>query len=368
MDARDWLRWIVFATTAFPVVVTGLSLVRHPHWAFRIWDFPRVQIAVVALAGLAVYGIVFFESGPADLALVSLAAATIAWQLFRIHRYTPLTRPTVMRATRVDEANRISLLMSNVLMENDQHGQLVDLIRDVQPDVVLAVEVDDRWMRGLETLTRDYPHVVRLPQGNWYGMLLLSRLELIDTTVEFLVQDDIPSIHTRVRLRSGVEVTLHGLHPRPPEPVRDQRSTPRDAELVVVGRAIGEEKDVPTIVVGDLNDVAWSSTSELFVRLSGLLDPRAGRGFFNSYNAKSALFRYPLDHIFHSTHFKLVEIRRLRSIGSDHFPMFIVLQYEPEAELQQEESEKRPGDEELADEKIEKQSEDAAEGKDRPRE
>ncbi len=85
---------------------------------------------------------------------------------------------------------------------------------------------------------------------------------------------------------------------------------------------------------------------------AGLLDPRAGRGLYNSYNANNPLFRYPLDHVFHSKHFKLVRIQRLPDIGSDHFPILIELQYEPEAVAQQEESEIKRGDEELAEGKL----------------
>jgi endonuclease/exonuclease/phosphatase (EEP) superfamily protein YafD len=110
-------------------------------------------------------------------------------------------------------------------------------------------------------------------------------------------------------------------------------------------------------VAGDLNDVAWSETSELFVRLSGLLDPRAGRGFYNSYNAHNPLFRYPLDHVFHSHHFELVRLERCPPIGSDHFPILIELQYVPEAKAEQQPSEKEAGDEELAQEKLEREAE-----------
>jgi len=40
------------------------------------------------------------------------------------------------------------------------------------------------------------------------------------------------------------------------------------------------------------------------------------------------LLRWPLDHFFHSAHFRVVRIKRLTDIGSDHFPMFIELQYD----------------------------------------
>ena len=142
-------------------------------------------------------------------------------------------------------------------------------------------------------------------------------------------------------------------HPRPPEPLDNQDSTPRDAELVLVGRAIGDDPaDPPTIVTGDLNDVAWSYTTRLFLRLSGLLDPRIGRGFFNSYNARNPLFRFPLDHFFHSNDFRLIELRRLDFVGSDHFPMYLALSYEPARQEEQPEAEADANDREQADEMV----------------
>jgi endonuclease/exonuclease/phosphatase (EEP) superfamily protein YafD len=368
MKRYKWLRPVLAGLASIPVIGTLLSLSKRTHWLFRLWDFPRVQMAVVAAVSTIAHSLLFFRRRPSDVALIAAAGAVVAYQLKRIRAYTPLARRTVARATREDGDNRIVLLITNVQMENTHTDRVIDTIRRNQPDVVLAVEIDERWNAALEELVRDYPHALRHPQDNYYGMVLFSRFELVDPRIEFLVQDDIPSIHTGIRLRSGQVVTLHCLHPRPPEPIRDEPSSPRDAELVVVGRAIGKRKaKEPTIVAGDLNDVAWSSTSELFVRLSGLLDPRAGRGFFNSYNAKNPLFRYPLDHVFHSVHFKLVRIERLPAVGSDHFPILIQLQYEEEAAHEQEPSHRKQGDDRKADETLEQQSQDAATGYDRPR-
>lgn len=364
---RRVVRALAVAATALPVVGTLLSLIRHPHWVFRLWDFPRVQLAVTALIGGASYLRFFARGKKRDAALLVPAALAVGWQFYKIRPYTKLVRKQVKAASKLDPKNTVSVMISNVLMENEEHGRLISLVEAREPDVLMLVETDHRWAESLdEHLAARYPYRVAQPQDNWYGLMLFSKLELKDYSIQFLIQEDIPSAHARAVLRSGVEIELHLLHPRPPEPIRDQRSTARDAELIVMGKSIERKADTPVIVAGDLNDVAWSETSQLFVRISRLLDPRIGRGFYNSYNAKNPLARFPLDHIFHSKHFKLIRLERLPAIGSDHFPIYAELLYAPEAPAEQKPSKKKAGDEAQVENRLEKEREDAATGADRP--
>ncbi len=57
----------------------------------------------------------------------------------------------------------------------------------------------------------------------------------------------------------------------------------------------------------------------LFRKTSGLLDPRRGRGFYNTFSAHNWLIRFPLDYIFCSTEFGLISMKRMPKNGSDHF-------------------------------------------------
>ncbi len=368
------LRWLVVGLGLFVQAGTLLSLSRSPHWIARMWDFPRVQITALAAFSGSIFSAFFLRRcKPLDWVFLLGNILCVAWQGRRIFPYTriaPIRVKPSMEAKPMKRGmhreNSLRLLISNVLMENRSYDRLLRRIRDNDPDIVLAVEVDDKWMHALEPLTKEYPYVVRHPQDNYYGLMLLSRLPLVDPQVEFLVQDDVPSVHTKVELPSGTLVTLHGIHPRPPEPIRDQKSTPRDAELVILGRRVHDEGHPPTVVAGDLNDVAWSQTSELFLRLSGLLDPRMGRGFYNSFNANSVIQRYPLDHVFHSEHFRLVDLKVLPHIGSDHFPVLIELSCEPCAPEDTETPVPEEGDQEEADEKIKEQQKAERTGDDRP--
>jgi endonuclease/exonuclease/phosphatase (EEP) superfamily protein YafD len=123
--------------------------------------------------------------------------------------------------------------------------------------------------------------------------------------------------------------------------------------MLILGHEI-EGRDGPTVVGGDLNDVSWSYTTDLFQEISGLLDPRVGRGTYSTFHAEYIIFRYPLDHLFHSDHFKLVRLERLPYIGSDHFPVLVELQYEDGASHEQDAPEADQAARQQAQEEIDK--------------
>jgi endonuclease/exonuclease/phosphatase (EEP) superfamily protein YafD len=227
-----------------------------------------------------------------------------------------------------DDRDAIKIMASNVLAPNRRAKEFLSLVKDHDPDVLVTLETDQWWQDHLNDLEKDYPYQVKCPLENCYGMHLFSKLELSESKVEFLVDSDKPSIHTVVALRSGEKIRAHFLHPAPPGPEGLEKSSQRDAELIVVAKSVADSR-APVIVAGDLNDVAWSTTTRLFRKISGLLDPRVGRGMFNTFHAGHWYMRWPLDHLFHSRHFTLSGIRRLRVIGSDHFALYTELVHTP---------------------------------------
>ena len=346
------------------LLATLLPLLRQTAWWIRVCDFPRLQIVAGLLLSLVLLVLIPGAMLPAAYrpwALALLLAATL-YQASRIWPYTPWHRKQVQDSQRpAADPNHISLLVTNVLMYNRDASRCLGVIREQQPDIVLAVETDDWWLSQLAHLGQDYPHTCHAPLPNTYGMLVFSRLPLLAKEIQFILDPGIPSFHGRVRLPSGVEANLHFVHPKPPAPKESKTSTRRDAELLLVGRAI-QAHDGPTIVAGDLNDVAWSHTSELFRRLARLLDPRVGRGLLPTFHADYKLLRWPLDHVFHSAHFRLQDLKRLPHIGSDHYPIYIRLSYEPQGwETQEAELEAPDAEDRLeAREKIQEAAEEEA--------
>ena len=340
--------------SAIMLIPTLASLTRFDQWWVRGFDFPRLQICFLIILVLSFDLFVFSFEENWQLILVGLLFATFLYQIKKIIPYTRLGHKQVLRFQGHDPQSLVSVLVSNVLTPNKRSDKLLAVIHEEQPDIILTLETDKRWENELSVLEKDYPYTVKIPQDNLYGMHLYSRLELKDIEVKYLISDEIPSIHGYVLLGSGHKIRISCLHPKPPSPTEDDTSTDRDAELLLVGKELDVDNE-SVLVFGDLNDVAWSRTTRLFQKISGLLDPRRGRGFYNTYNSKHFFLRWPLDHVFHSRDFTLVALKRLRSIESDHFPIFIKLNYEPRATILQDDTDPLEEEEaEWADEKIDK--------------
>lgn len=310
------------------LLATLLPLSRHSHWVIRGMDFPRIQFSIFATILLVAHFFFLDTQSIITKALITVTFLCLICQLWWILPYTFFWPKEVITSSDDDADKQLSILTSNVLTPNRNADTLIDLIKKHQPDVVVTLESDQWWEDKLKELETAMPYSVKCPLDNLYGMHVFSKLPISEQEICFLVEKDVPSIHASLELRTGDKVRFHFLHPAPPSPTENPSSAERDAELVIVARSVTESEQ-PVIVTGDLNDVAWSATTRLFRKVSGLLDPRVGRGVFNTFHVDYPLLRWPLDHLFHSQHFTLQDIRRLPSIGSDHFPLLTRLSFTP---------------------------------------
>jgi len=318
------LMWVFGALVALLASLTLLPLSRSQAWYIRGLEFPRLQLITLALALLAAELLVLDNSRPLAWIIMGVTFASFVYHAWWIAPYTRFHSVEVRRADDVQHQYSLRVITANVLQTNRRADAFLELIELWKPDLVVAVETDKWWQAQLDPIERHYPYALKCPLDNLYGMLLYSRLPLTQAEVKFLVEEDKPSMHGLVTLPSGRQIRLHCLHPAPPSPTENLESSERDAELIAVGKSLARA-ELPVILTGDLNDVAWSTTTRLFRRVSGLLDPRIGRGIFSTFHARVPFMRWPLDHVFHSAEFGLVQIHRLPAFGSDHFALLFEL-------------------------------------------
>ena len=326
---------VVFLLVATVVVatLTLLPLWRNSAWWVRAHEFPRLQLSVIALILFLLELVLLDLSQPSTWWLLVLALSCFIYQACWIIPYTRLFPVEVKPAVVKDRNRTIRIMTANVLTPNRNAEALIELVRENAPDLLVTLESDSWWQEKLDTLEPDYPYSIKCPLDNLYGMHVYSRFALTNSQIDYLVEPDKPSMHSLVSLPSGHQIRVHFLHPAPPSPTENEESSERDAELIIVAKSVAET-DTPVIVTGDLNDVAWSKTTRLFRKISGLLDPRVGRGMFNTFHTDYWFMRWPLDHLFHSNHFSLLKIDRLRGFGSDHFALLGELAFEAECEVQ----------------------------------
>ena len=335
----------------FCIISTLMPFLNVNHWLVRMFDFPHAQLTLLTLISLIMSYWFVAKNNWFTLGLLSILILIFIYQCTLIYRYTPLKPVQSHDAEQSIPNNEVSILSSNVLMTNRKSENLIKQIKEENPAIVILLEVDEWWIKQVDFVKKTHPYYIETPIDNLYGMAVYSRLKWENPTVKYLVEDDIPSLEAVVSLPSGQTFDLYILHPKPPSPVGNEESTERDGELLIVGRKV-EKKGQPAVVIGDLNDVAWSRTTRLFQKVSGLLDPRIGRGFFNTFHADYPFMRWPLDHAFHSEHFKLRDIKRMPHVHSDHFPIYVKLQYSEIAKIEQEKPTATAEEKEEAKKKI----------------
>jgi len=337
----------------FSLIITLISFIKNDYWLIRICDFPRLQIAFLALLSLLIGIYLKKYSNQLDVILLILFSIVFIFQSYKVAPYTKIWKRQVLPIdTQVQKESIISIFIANIFMENKNYDKCLASIAQCNPDIIFILEANQEWKMELDVLCKEYPFKNLYPLETTYGLLFYSRLKISEMELRFLLTKEIPSIKTKITLGTGEKIMFYGLHPKPPAPQEAETTTKRDAELILVAKEILESGE-PSIVAGDLNDVAWSRTSALFQKISKLLDPRIGRGLYASFHSKYWLFRWPLDHVFHSIDFKLIELKRQKNICSDHFPIFIKLAFLPEEkhhhdEIQPDSEDIKEGNEKLA--------------------
>lgn len=326
---------ILSILTVFFVLAVFIPLVHNDYWLFKVLEYPRLQklvLVLLVLGGWAVYWPL--EAVWQQVMFWTLVAAAL-YLVYKIGPYTTVLPKEMKTVTSYDEANALRIFSANVYQYNRQYDRMLQQIRRMNPDVIFLLETDAGWAGAVQDLEKDYPYTLLAPLDNTYGLLFYSRLKLEGGQVKYLVKEGIPSIETALYLPSGQKIMLWGLHPEPPVPGENLYATAKDKELMKVALKV-KDCGLPAVVFGDLNDVAWSHTTELFRKTSRLLDPRRGRGFYSTFSAHHWFIRFPLDYIFCSKEFGLVQMQRMPKNGSDHFATFTQVAFQAALKKEQE--------------------------------
>jgi len=269
-----------------------------------------IVTALVILIGFAL---------PSPMVSLAIIAMIICGchQAYRVFPFTIWAAKEIPTPRNLSNSKHVSLISANVQMENSSFHLLKTMLKKEDPDVVFLMEIDAVWEAVLSQSLTHFSTVISHPQSDHYGLIFATKLPCKRAEVVFLSDDTTPSIIAELECPTG-NFFFVGLHPRPPLPGQDTNE--RDKQIQRAAQ-LADRRIWPVVTMGDFNDVSWSKTSKKFKDFGNFLDPRIGRGVIPSFDANSYLMRFPIDQVYLTEGFTLVSFERLRSIGSDHFPL-----------------------------------------------
>ena len=127
-------------------------------WWMRVWVYGRLQTCLVLLAAAALYISLYpaAELGNASLLMAYAVAFLIC--AADIQPYLPGRKRELRRTKAGANGTPLSILLINVLQENEDHTAVISRIRDSHADVLFLSETNARWRDALSDLEKDYPH------------------------------------------------------------------------------------------------------------------------------------------------------------------------------------------------------------------
>lgn len=222
------------------------------------------------------------------------------------------------------DAPSIRVMSFNLLSTNDQYGEVVEYIRETEPDVVFLHEASLPWETAMESSDLGYEVTKSRSDDLIFGTLVMTRNSAGVLTYGFKETDARAVEVTTIVDGWDVPVTILSSHPL--APTDSTRASLRDAQLGFAASWAADQSG-PYMVVGDFNATPWSWPFRNLLVTGSLRNSQTGFGVQPSFAATSnPLFRVPIDHLVHSDAL-LVRQRRLGpTLGSDHFPLIVDLE------------------------------------------
>lgn len=219
-------------------------------------------------------------------------------------------------------APQIRVLSFNINVQNKNQDEVINVVRDNNPDVAVFIEVDKNAVENLKDNLKDtLPYAFRSHGG---GLAMLSRFPIKDAKGDnFNGQGGHNLIATLEVDKKPIK--LIGTHPL--VPVKQGTFHSRNLQLAALSNYIGGLNE-PLILVGDFNLTPWSPYYRRFINQTKLHNTRLGFGILPTWPKPAShvnlphwllpLMNIPIDHCFVSQHFGVAKIYAGANANSDH--------------------------------------------------
>ncbi|MBI4026163.1 MAG: endonuclease/exonuclease/phosphatase family protein [Verrucomicrobia bacterium] len=249
--------------------------------------------------------------------LAAVATATCLWNLSFL---LPFYLPTPDQKDPSKPVLRILFL--NVMIGNRTPDRVVDYLQRHPADLVVLQEVNDAWLEKLRPWSGTMAGKVECPAQDAFGICFYSRFHLIGSKLDPISDDTSPSIAACFDF-AGQPFEALATHPLPP----GHRETwlIRNRQFAAMAQWCRQGKG-NRLIIGDLNVTPYSPFFRGLLDQGKLRDPRRGRGMIPSWPSIMPLLGIPIDTVLTQNKLCVVDIHRGTYLGSDHFPIWVILQ------------------------------------------
>jgi endonuclease/exonuclease/phosphatase (EEP) superfamily protein YafD len=297
------ITWLFIVLGSTPLLASVL---------FVAWPFELASHFVVhAALGLIAYALLLLlrrRRGPALVALFASAA------------HAALCVPLLLPAASASAGARLRLVSANLLRVNDDARPFIAWLKHIDPELVILLEIDERWRADLDAALAPYPHRIEILRDDNFGIALYSKVARLESVP--VLQAWPPMIAARTKHLSK-PLTLFAVHTAPP--ITAQMALERDRQLAWIA-TFAKREAAHFIVAGDLNATSWAPTFRS-LRAAGLVDTRRGFGLHGTWpNAWPSFLRIAIDHVLVTPDIRTRRREVGPDIGSDHRPVFVELE------------------------------------------
>ena len=298
---------LVIAALFLAGSVSVFSLLPFDWWLIDLFTHFRLQFSLFfAVAALLCLLLRRRLSAVIALLLLCLNLLDVAPRWFA----SPVTTP--------ETDNSLRLMSFNVNARGDPVKAL-RVIKEANPDVLLLLEVNQRWIDNLAPLQQSLPFQVTQLRPDNFGIALFSRFEM-EANVQTLGPASVPSIQATADVR-GRAVQILGVHP--PPPIGATYSAWRDAELEAAARRIQGAQ--LSILAGDFNTTPYSAGFKDLVVMANLHEASSGFGIQGTWPLSVNVLSIPIDHVLHSRDLVTTNHEVWWETGSDHAAVVVDL-------------------------------------------
>ncbi|HAI69157.1 MAG TPA: endonuclease/exonuclease/phosphatase [Gammaproteobacteria bacterium] len=299
------IKWLIAIILLFSL--TGYLSTRH--WTFELTSHFKVQYFVLSI--FCVFICLWLRQWAwASLSLLGLILNGIV--------VLPWYFPSLENHTQNDS---LSILLSNVNIENKNYSALIQLVVAEKPDILIVQEGNKEWIKHLKVLEKTLPYVEAPHKSYFFGIVIFSRFPFEETQMLSLGRSGRESILAKIKINHKM-LSLLTTHPLPP--ITEGLFEHRNSQLFEVKSFI-KQLASPKMLIGDLNTSMWSPFYSQLTQETGLINTRQGFGILPTWPTFLPVLMIPIDHCLVSPDIKVIKIKTGESIGSDHLPLIVEL-------------------------------------------